>query len=205
VVDTRTIGCPDVLSSPSGDLGEPEYESPQWDDIRFPFTGQQIDTSAGRIDYNYTELGVDFQDNARYPEEVIGMICQLSHGIVIGSDIRPHLHWIQNQNAQPNWLLEYRIYDNGETPPAVWQIAIPTAHRYPWGGVSILQYTTFPEIDGSSLTGLSAFIDFKLYRDTGNVSGLFAGADAYQGDALSKEFDVHILKDTRGSRMEFIK
>ena len=31
------------------------YADTNWEDLRFPFTGQKIDVSAGRIDYNYAQ------------------------------------------------------------------------------------------------------------------------------------------------------
>lgn len=177
---------------------------PQWDDERFPFTGQRIDVSGGRLDYNYSELGVDFQSNALYPNDVVGMICQMHHAWKQGDNICPHLHWAQNQNAVPNWLLEYRLYDNGEAIPAAWtQLTGTELFTYTAG--TILQITDFGEIDASSLTGVSAFIDFKLYRDSNNASGQFAGADPYAGDALSKEYDIHYRRDSSGSKEEFAK
>ena len=49
-----------------------------WDDIKFPLFGQRLDVSSGRIDYNFEDCTVDFENNARYPEEPICILGQLS-------------------------------------------------------------------------------------------------------------------------------
>jgi hypothetical protein len=52
---------------------------------------------------------------------------------------------------------------------------------------------------------ISCFFDSKIYRDTANASTLFAGADAYTGNWLLKEYDLHYKKDSLGSAEEYIK
>ena len=179
-----------------------------WDDIRFPFAGINLDTASGRIDYNYVDLGVDFANNSRYATtEQISMICQMQHDWEIGTDIHPHLHWIQNQDETPNWLLEYRAYRNGDAPPAFTTVAY-TGNEVTYVSGDLAQITLFPMIDMSSFTldtDVSVIVDLKFFRDTGNTSGKFSGADAYVGDALSKEFDVHYRRDSVGSRLEYLK
>jgi len=176
-----------------------------WDDEKFPFTGVQLDSPAGRIDYDYAELGAGFQNNAIYPTDLLVAIEQFPHKWKFESQIHPQLHWIQNQNQVPNWLLEYRIYRNGDAIPAVWTQAIAAAGIFPYTAGSILQISPFPLIDMSGIDSVSAIMDIKFYRDTSNVSTLFAGADPYTGTALAKEFDIHIQINSNGSRLEFIK
>ena len=177
---------------------------PQWEDERFDFTGRRIDISAGRIDYNYAELGIDFQDNALYPTDLIGIIDQMHHRWKLESEIRPHLHWMQSGANLPNWLLRYRIYRNGDSPPA-WTNAAYTSNLFTYTAGTILQIAEFPAIDMTGIDTVSAFVDFKMYRDTTNASGLFAGADPLVGDALSKEFDIHYQVDSSGSTAEYDK
>lgn len=181
-----------------------EYIDSYFDDIRFPFTGQRIDISAGRIDYNFSEGGVEFQDNTRYPEEVISLICQLHHSWKTGTSIYPHLHYIQNQNQIPNWLLEYRYYENGSIVPSSWTQLIGE-NVFTYSSDSILQIYNFPSITLTSLIELSPIIDFRFYRDTNNASGLFSGSDLYTGNALSKEFDIHFEIDSPRSKEEYTK
>ncbi len=177
-----------------------------WDDLRFPFFGRRMDVTSGRLDYNYTELGIDFADNClvRYQEQ-IGMIAQLQHSYKYESDIRPHLHWLQSSANVPNWLLSYRVYENGATPPS-WTDAAYSSHAFAYSSGTILQITHFPTIDMTGINSVSAFIDFKMYRDTTNSSTLFGGADPLEGNALAKEFDIHFQIDTPcGSATELVK
>jgi hypothetical protein len=93
---------------------------PMWDDLKFPATGQGIDTTTGRLSYNYTDLGITFASNARYTEEPVGHIVQMPHAWQEQSTLHPHLHWLQAQSDIPNWMIEYRVYNNGDAPPGTW-------------------------------------------------------------------------------------
>lgn len=177
---------------------------PLWDDLKFPATGQGIDTTTGRISYNYTDLGVTFANNARYTEEVIGHIIQMPHAWQEGSTIHPHIHWLQSQAEVPNFMIEYRLYNNGETPPAVWTKVKYDNTVFPYTSGTILQITGLPEINMSDIR-ISGFVDIKLYRDTANASSLFSGSDPVGTNVTIKELDIHYLSDTNGSRHEYIK
>jgi hypothetical protein len=176
-----------------------------WDDLRFPFTGRNIDVSTGRIDYDYTDLGITFQSNARYNvSEQVSMIAQLPHAWKEGSAVRPHIHWLQTSSADPNWLLLYRVYSNGEAPGSFTAVKW-SSHIFTYSSGTLCQITTFPEI---SMTGktVSCFIDFKFYRDNDDTSGLFSGNDDSGIGAITvKEFDVHYLTNSPGSTSEYTK
>lgn len=176
-----------------------------WDDRRFPSIANRLDSASTRYDYDLTDLGVNFHSDARNPNEMLGNVAQMPLAWREGSIVRPRLHWLQNQAAVPNWLMEYRIYNNGVLVPAVFTSVITgtIAFTYPGSGM-ITQISSFPEIDMTGLTLLS-FIDCKIYRDTGNTSGLFAGADPVATDVTLKEFDIRYQLDGRGSLQEFIK
>lgn len=178
-----------------------------WEDVKFSFIGERIDISSGRIDYNYTELGIDYADNSRYAvTEQVSMICQLPHAYELESSISPHLHWVQSHANVPNWLLVYRKYRNGDAVPGAWVEAILSSHAFAYTAGTILQKSAFPVIDMTGMDSLSGFIDFKLFRDTPNTSTLFGGADPLVGDALAKEFDIHIQIDApSGSEQELVK
>ena len=181
-------------------MSDQSYE--YYEDMRFPFTGQNIDTSTGRIDYDYTDLGVAFAANARYTEEVVGMICQLSHGRKPGSMLYPHIHWLQNQAAMPNFLMLYRLVANGAAPGG-WTPALLSGNKFIWSAGMLLQISSFAAIDASSLVEVSDFMDIKFYRDTTNASGLFGGADPIGDPVTVKELDVHIITDRVGSKSEY--
>lgn len=177
--------------------------TPSWDDLRFPATGQTVDVSGGRIDYDYDECGVAFQDNARYPQEPIVMAAQMPHSWIQGTAIRPHIHWLQSAADVPNWLVQYRTVVNGEAPSA-WTLAAAETLVFTYTSGTILQISSFPEIDMTGLN-ISDFVDIRLFRDTGNDSALFSGADPLTGNALVKELDIHYRIDGFGSTQEFTK
>lgn len=178
-----------------------------WDEISKSFVGSNIFTVAGRVDYNFTELTLDFATNARYPEEPVGIVTQLSHARKIDSDIRPHIHWMQNSDNNPNILIQYRFYNNGEAPP-VWTLKALTSadNKFAWSGVGMQQITEFNLSAGHGVgMGLSFTADVKFYRDSANTSTLFSGVDNYTGAWNAKYFDIHIERDMNGSREEFVK
>jgi hypothetical protein len=179
----------------------------QWQDIKFPFIGRNLDTSSGRIDYDFAELGVGFQNNARYNvTEQVSMIAQLNHDWKIGSWVSPHIHWQQKSSDIPNFMIEYRWYGNGDLIPSTWIKRKWSSVLFSYtGGTTMLQILEFPNIVPTGITGVSSFIDIKFYRDTGNDSGLFTGADPSSLFEVVKEFDIHYQLDSAGSRTEYIK
>ena len=183
-------------------------EATVWDELAQSVVGKNLDVSSGRIDYNLDELTIDYQDNSRYPTEVLGIVSQMPHARSLMTTISPHIHWVQNQNNFPNLLVEYRVSNNGGTIPATWILKplISADSIYPYVSGNLMQITEFnlPLTVGESLT-LSGTFDCKIFRDTGNVSGLFAGADTYVDEFSLKYYDIHFLKDMNGSREEFVK
>ena len=176
----------------------------RWEDLRFPFTGNRIDISSGRIDYDYEECTVDFATNARYDDEPVCFIIQMPHAWSEGTAVRPHLHWLQEEDDDPNWLLRYRTIANGGAPGSWTNTDPSTLRTYTYSSGTLLQITKFPEI---SMTGLkiSDFIDCILFRDQSNSSGEFSSSDTYSVAAKAKEFDIHYQVDSDGSSQEYVK
>lgn len=92
--------------------------------------------------------------------------------------------------------MAYRWYENGEAIPGSYtELSVNTGFfEYPGSG-SILQLSSFGEIDGTGISSVSSMLDIKIWRDDNTVTG----------DVLAKEFDIHIEIDTIGSRSEYIK
>jgi len=175
---------------------------PEWLDIKAPFFGRSIDVSQGHIDYNKTELGIDFDDTSRDNEDdMIGIIFQMNHNYVLESTIRPHLHWIQEEDEIPNFLVRYRYYNVFDAVPG-WTTAIIDSVEDPYVSGTKHQVSRIPDIVAPTLTSVSGIIDFKLFRDTANTTALFAGADPYSGDVTTKELDLHFQLDRLGSKDE---
>ena len=163
-----------------------------WDDLIFPLTRDKQGQSA-KPDFDFTDLGLLFPQNIS--SEIVYLIAQFSHSRKAGSNISPHIHFIQDNALTPVFKMDYRWYDNGDVMPGDFTTITADTFKYPYTSGDMLQLVSFPEIDGSGIVGLSSMMDIKLYRDD-NVA---------IGDVLTKEFDIHYLKNTIGSRTEFIK
>jgi hypothetical protein len=198
-------GVSQGIGIPLNITGGNKVNPSQWDDLSSQGFGNSIDTTTGRIGFDYDDLAVFFADNARYAAtEQYSTAPQTFHRQKIGVPVYPHVHWLQNQNAEPNWLLEYRVYGNGQSPGAYTAVA-SEGMVFTYSSETIMQISTFGTIDMSSITGVSATIDLKLYRDAANDSTLFSGADPYTGNALLKFCDLHVQIDAAGSNSQFTK
>lgn len=184
--------------------GEIEFVTGMWEDLRFPMIGENAYTAGGRIDYDFDEVALSFQDNARYPEDPAVASAQFSHGWVEGTDVEAHLHWLQTSDDDPNWLLQYRYLGNGQAPTA-WQLVVPDVPRaFTYTAGTLCQITAWPTIAMAGYA-ISDTVQFRIFRDVVNTSTLFGGSDLYVGNALSIEFDVHYLKNSFGSTSEQMK
>jgi len=175
-----------------------------WDDLRFPFSGSRFDSPSSDIIYNTTDCSLEFQTSARYPADVVSFNVQMQHDKYLNSAVEPHLHWIQEEDHIPNFLLAIRWYKNGAQVPS-FTLAIPTTHLFTYVSGEIAQITEFPLITAPADETVSSIMDIKLYRDFTNVSTLFTGADPYTIDVQTKEFDLHYQKDSLGSVTDFTK
>jgi len=188
-------------------------EDTVFDDSKFPFTGNRIDVSAGRLDYNYFNGGIDFQSNAQYPGDPVSMKDQMLHCWKAGTDLHPHIHWIQNSSAMPNWLLAYKVIDTGvarvkETGYTNHTLVKGSSNAFTYTSGNLDQITLFPAIDMSgydNTNGLSLKIHYVFFRDSADTSGLFGSSDSGLGTQFVDEFDVHFQKDTLGSQDEYSK
>jgi len=195
------IGTKETDETDLGDSRLPWYNSStgkfeygdRWDDLRFPF--QQAKLGAGsKPDYDETNIGLLFPQNVA--TEYVLMIAQFPHSYKLGSDISPHIHYVQTVAAVPTFKIEYRWYDIGDTIPAYQTLQSATA-----GSVTAAytaprhQRVEFPDITGASVSGVSSIMDIKLYREDNVVVG----------DVLYKEFDIHYRMDSTGSEFEDTK
>ncbi len=163
-----------------------------YDDLRFPFTRDKQGQSA-KPDFDFTNLGLLFPQNDA--TEIVYLIAQFLHSRKSGSNIYPHLHYVQDEAQEPVFKMDYRWHNNGDDPTGGFTTITASTFVFTYTSGSILQIVSFPAIDGSSINDVSSMMDIKFYRDD-NVVG---------GDVLVKEFDIHFEIDTMGSRTEFTK
>lgn len=164
----------------------------RWEDLRVPFTRDK-QGQASKPDYDFTNMGLLFPQNN--VTEIVYITLQAPHNIY-NSELRPHIHYIQDSAAFPVFKMDYRIIENGDNDANKAFTTLTTStHLYSWISGDLLQKVIFPSIDISYITSLSFIMDVKIYRDD----------DIVTGDVLAKEFDVHYQIDGWGSREEFTK
>lgn len=131
---------------------------------------------------------------------------QLNHDRKLDADIEPHIHILQNQNAIPNMLLQYRYQNIGAAKTTAWtNLPLDNAiFSYDsWTLHQVLDPST--GITPPAGSNVSDIIQFRLIRDNANTSWEFAGADAYTGDVQVLAFDCHIEVNSLWSRTEYVK
>lgn len=177
-----------------------------WEDMRMAAAADKLFSPAGRITFDYANGGLAYAAAATYAGDFAIFTTQMSHKFAEGSPlVEIHVHWDQNQNQTPNIVVERRFTNIGSafTLP----FGGPTAlnnNIAAWVAGGIHQVTNGAAIVSSSL-GISHMVEIKLYRDSANASGLFAGADPYVGAWLVKEVDIHYQADSPGSWTEYSK
>lgn len=162
-----------------------------WDDLRSPATLTKRGIN-DKPDFDFTDIGLLFPAGSDTTEKAI-VIFQMPHSWDTGTTISPHIHWIQTSSDTIVWKMKYRWYNNNTTPSAfVVDSAVNQVFEYTSG--SLLQISSFSDIDGSGI-GLSSIFECFIYRDDNNLAQ----------DVLYKEFDIHYQINTLGSNEEFVK
>lgn len=144
------------------------------------------------------ELGTRVFENAK--TQSVGGLAQMPHAWAEGTEIRPHVHWIQPAAGNVVWQLEYRVMPAvGGVFPGAWvSVSSETGvSTYPGSG-DWVQITAFPAIDMTGF-GLSSMVLFRLSRVGGDA------LDTLAADVHLLEFDIHHLVDRFGSVSEFSK
>jgi len=163
-----------------------------WTDITVPATTIRQGAST-KPDFNTDSLTLDFPQNNE--SEIAYLNVQFGHDWLTGSDISPHIHYLQNEAGSPDFIIEYRWLSNGNAVTD-WTTDTTYMSVFPYTSGSIMQILEFPKIDGSAITGVSSMLQIKLYRRTG---------DGVSGDVQVLEFDIHIQIDSNGSDSEYLK
>jgi len=170
-----------------------EGEGPWWDDLRAP-ASRIRQGATQKPDYDFTENGLLFPQNDA--TEIAYIILQMPHAWREGTEIFPHVHYVQDSATTPSFFMDYRVYDVGQSVPAGWttyEFDIHEAIGYSSGSIHQIAWSRTPIKMGG--LKLSCMMDVQLYRDDND----------YVGDALVKEFDLHYQVDQFGSEEQYKK
>lgn len=165
----------------------------------------RIQVSGIGISVDGAENTMDFSTTANLSDYVYANY-QINHDWKSGTAANIHIHFLQTNNAVPNFLIEHRWQKNGAAKTTAWTRAICTtlAFTYTAGTLNQIAYLS-GGIAAPVGYGISDILQIRIYRDNANTSGLFPGADAYTGDAEVTSADIHLECDTLGSRSEYAK
>lgn len=189
-------------------LVEP-YADPYWLDMLGPLAGVNLDSAATRYSLNRFNGGIQFNNDSRYPNEVIVQHIQVQHYWILTTNGRPHLHWKQQAADIPNWLMGWKLSKNGEadlieTDYSNFNFNVLQSHAFTYVSGVLNQISLFPEIDLST-ADISDLLTMVFFRDTTNASGEFGDVDPSALAEIATDLDTHIQVDMPGSRQEYVK
>ncbi len=172
-----------------------EGDARTWTDFSVPLTRDKQGQSS-KPDYDFTNLGLLFPQNDESEEIFLNL--QMLHQKALGLSIEMHVHYIQSSADQPIFELQYKFYNNGADVPGSWTTLDTSLlkGRHIWTTNDMMQKGVFPLITTPVNEIVSANLDVKLYRQTG---------DGVAGDVLTKYVDFHFQIDSLGSAQEYLK
>jgi hypothetical protein len=205
----RSIGELNVLTSGNGALkintgsgsvtitgglavsGDISYVDTYWDDMTTSAAQAKINPATSKPAYNTDSLTLVF-DATDSVTNFLVFNFQLPHRYKAGTNISPHLHYVQRAAADTcEWfIILYKWTDLGEAQTTAWtRIHSDNQTYYAYiAGSAMHQLVDFPDISGAGHTE-SSILDIKL----------LCWADA----AISlKQFDIHFETDKPGSDNE---
>lgn len=166
------------------------------------------------VSLNVTDGTVEFATNAVYHATFTladAMYCniQLNHDKDLTASIYPHIHFFQTENHVPNFVLEYRWQKNLGEKTTAWTPLKCNTLADTYSGTTKNNIALSVAIAVPSGTAISDIVQFRIYRDTTNVTGLFgvgvAGNDTYTTAVGVTAFDVHFMVNSIGSNDEYSK
>jgi hypothetical protein len=167
-----------------------------WEDIRVAGLSMRTNATApDLVDIGGGILTYGF-DGGGLIEQCYAAI-QVPHSYKVGTNLHPHVHYMKATAVTGAivWAIDYTLADIGEAFPAATRLS---ATGDP-GAVSEHSYLDLGDINGSSLTGVSSMLMFRLFRPSTDSH------DTYTGDAYLLEFDLHYEVDSLGSDAETTK
>ncbi|MCP4763076.1 MAG: hypothetical protein GY870_14970 [archaeon] len=170
-----------------------DFGGSYWRDVTSPATRTKRGANE-KPDYDEINIGFLFPQNKT--NEKIHINEQMNHDWELGTNIKPHIHFIQTSALLPIFKMVYKWYNNGDIVGYATLFATLTTTGvpvFPYVSGNLPQILEFPEIDGSKIDTHSSLLDIVVYRDDNIVSG----------DVLFKSFDFHAKFNKIGTLNEY--
>ena len=170
-----------------------------WDDCRTPVNAIKInkDKPPTWVSYMGSEV-LSFADQAiAGNEESVEFTVQLPHSYKEGSSLRPHIHWLAEDNTAGNarWQLTYAWANlNGifaTSSETITAAAPAVANKH--------TFSEFTPINGDGKLASSILLG-SLKRKSSEATDTLDGKNAY-----FLEFDIHYVMDSIGSKTDLNK
>ena len=175
-----------------------EGDSTVWDDIVGSLIGKSLSSTAGQVDYSWAENAISFGPNGDIATEadLINFSVQVPHSAKYESNLDLHIHWEQIDSTAREFTIHHRIQSNGSAKSTAWTENIVSTQlddKFTYTSGTLNQISDMIQINMSGV-GISAIIQFKITR-----------SDSVAGDINVTFMDIHVEKDTLGSRQEYVK
>lgn len=173
-------------------------QATMWDDIVNSLIGRQLQSTAGKVDYNWADNCITFESGGSISNlnDIVNWNQQFPHAARKDSSIYPHIHLEQTSTNKIIYTLKYRIQVNGAAKTTDWQtVTCNTTDNavFPYVSGTINQIIAFPAISMLN-AGLSATVQFQMTR-----------TDSTAGDSNVTFVDCHVEYDSLGSRQAYVK
>jgi hypothetical protein len=213
VAGNPTVSLPATITTPLKFGGVSDYFSIEvdgsiemvglatvYDDLVAAVSG--IVTSGPGVSTNAAEQTIDFVSTANL-SDYAWTAYQLKHAWKPGSVIQPHIHWEQNSANVPNWLMRYRWQINGGIKTTAWTDFKCNTPVFTYVSGTLNQICAGVGITPPAGYNISDILQVRVFRDTGNASTRFTGADPMTGTASVTSLDCHLEFNRLGSRTEY--
>ena len=175
-----------------------EGDATVWDDIVGSLIGKSLSSTAGQVDYNWDENAIAFGPNGDIDTaaDLINFSVQIPHSAIVDGTIDLHVHWEQTDSTARQFTVRHRVQNNGSAKTTTWTeniVSSQTDDKFTYTSGTLNQISDLVSIDMTGI-GISSVVQFKIAR-----------TDAVAGDINVTFVDVHVEKDTLGSRQEYVK
>lgn len=171
-----------------------------WDDLVGGLIGSRLNSTAGKVDYNYDENTITFQKGGSITNinDCIVSSFQYPHKAKVGTGatLNFHMHWEQPDSLDYEFTFRYRIQNNGSAKNTTWTdvvVSTNTNDIYSYTSGTMNQITKLVDIDMSG-ANISSTIQWRLAR-----------TDTQTPDIEVTFLDAHYETTTDGSRTEYTK
>lgn len=171
-----------------------------WDDMVFPMSAYRLDSTAGKLQYNYTNNSITMQSGGTLGTAADTLIFtfQKLHKIKKSSHFKLHMHFEQPTGDKFEFDVQYRIEKNGNAKTSTWSTPVTVDTKndavYTYTSGTLIQIINIIDVDMSTMS-ISDILEVQFAR-----SDSFSGSDI---EAIS--IDAHVEMDSEGSEEEWVK